>query len=129
MEGPCPEPPFVAECVFGQTSQALRRSGAVEIREVATHTTDATMDELTGRQLVYGYQCEGIFAPASPAEAVALTDDGVYILEITVRASGERYTWLRLYMGDTEVGYIYQQGTLTLSARVSDQEIVACTVP
>jgi len=125
---PCPEGPFVSQCVFGVTSRQLRQSSALEVTEITTHATSQTMDEITGLQLVYGYGCEDIFTPQTPDEAVALTDDGVTVLRVLILATGGSYTWLRLYMGDTEVGYIFEEGTLTLAARISDQDVVACTV-
>jgi hypothetical protein len=117
----------VSDCAFGITSRQLRQSNTLEVTEGPTHTTADTMDELTGRQLVYGFGCEDIFMPDTPALAVEMTDDGVTVSRVVILSTSQAFTWLRFYMGDTEVGYIFAEGTLTLTARISDQDVVACT--
>ncbi len=53
--------------------------------------------------------------------------DGVFEHGV-VEPGGDRFTWVRWYVGDTEVGYIYFEGTLQLAAIVGDGDIHHCTV-
>jgi hypothetical protein len=124
--GPCPEGPFFDDCAFGWTSRELRESNTLRVTEGANHRATNTMDELTQRQLVYGFMCEALFMPDTPAEALAVLDDGVTLYRVVIIDTGEAFTWLRFYQGDTEVGHLFAEGTMDLVARVSDQDIVDC---
>jgi hypothetical protein len=126
-EGPCPEGPFVTDCAFGDNSRQLRQSNTIEVTDLQTHTSAQTMDDLTGRQFVYGFACEGIFTPSTAAEAVQLTDDGVSLHRVVLQGN-RAFTFFDFSMGDTVVGYIFEEGTFDLVARISDQDIVDCTV-
>ncbi len=124
----CPDGPFAGTCAFGLTSSALLASGALTVELEATHTTAETFGEVEGRQLLHGFRCEGIFAPTTVAQALELIDDdGVRVYRITRLDNDDEFIWLRFYQGDTEVGFIFADGTFELVARVSDQDVVDCT--
>ena len=126
--GPCPEREYVEGCVFGETTGMIRALAHLEIVEVARLRAPGDLSPLQGRQLVHGVGCEGFFMPQTVEEAFELTDDGVRVLQIQRLDTGARFDWLRVYMGDTEVGYIYFEGTLQLAAIVGDGDIHHCTV-
>jgi len=127
LEPQCPMPVAAVDCVFGMSARALVNDGQVSVMEGVTVVDVIALGDLAQRQLLFGFQCEGLFEPADARDALALSDDGVTILTIRRVNPIQLYTWLRFYMGDTEIGYIYRQNTLELVARISDQEVTACT--
>jgi len=98
------------------------------VMEVMRVRRPIDLSPLQGAQLLHGFGCEGLFMPDTVEAAFELVDEGeVRVLVMERLDTGERFDWLRVFMGDTEVGYIFQQGTLELAAYVSDQDIVGCT--
>jgi len=115
-------------CIFGVTSQEMASKPTLSIVFERRYNTGELQDgTLHAQQLIAGLQRDG-WTVNDAASAIAMTDDGVRVYNITHQSSGDRYTHLRLYMGDTEVGYLYHEGTTTMVAYVSDQDINACIV-
>ena len=128
--GMCPPREGRNDCLFGRDSRQLRESQTLHVVQTTVRRGPGDMTDLERRQLLKGFECEGIFTPRTTEAAYDLIDDGgVQIYRIRrVNPSGY-YTWLRFYMGDTEVGHLFAEATLDLVARVSDQDIVACHEP
>ena len=77
--------------------------------------------------MVYGFGCEGLFEPATAEEALGLIDEqGLAMWRVENLATGQQFTWLRYFMGDTEVGHIFAENSLTLVARINDGDVVEC---
>ena len=124
----CSEEDLDTDCLFGSTSRSLIESQSLQVTSESRHTEADTMSSLHRDQLVFGFACEGIFAPQTAEEAFTLIDvEGVHIYRIQRPNSDLSYTWHRFYMGDTEVGYLFRHGTLQSVAQVSDQGIIRCS--
>jgi hypothetical protein len=109
--------------LFGSNTQQLSESEHLTIAELGSYTDAEQLPSLVAQQLVDGFQYEG-WDVSTAADALAMIDaDGVTVKQITVDATGTLYTHLEFYMGDTEVGYIYEEGALRRVAVVSDQDI------
>ena len=134
-----PEEPFVefcptmrtAElCRFGNTSLALVERSGLDVELTARHYSDETMSPNEQNAWVFGFACEGVFAPDTVTQAFELIDqDGLRVYRITDEQRTVAFTWFRFYMGDTEIGYIYEEGTSKVAALVSDGDILRCQVP
>jgi hypothetical protein len=122
----CPEENPNIACLFGATSRALQADQRLQVIPGIQHRRIATMGPLEQNQLVHGFACEGVFAPATAEAALRLVDDGVQVYTVRRVNPDGLFTWFRFYMGDTEVGYLFRQGTMALVAIVSDQDIVNC---
>ena len=125
--GQCPMGAEVNACLFGMTSRQLLTREPLYVVLGPRHLDAVSLNALQQSQLIFGFECEGIFRPATAADALQMTDDGVQVLEIKRVNPIEYFTWFRFYMGDTEVGYIFRRGTLELVALVSDQDVQMCT--
>ena len=87
------------------------------------------MPQLLGEQMLEGMKAERWANVETVADIFEYVDsDGVYDNSVRLLTTGERYTWIQWYSGDTEVGYIFAQGTLDLVAMVGDGDINDCTV-
>ena len=128
-EGFCPEESAVDRCIFGGTSlQLVEQSGLMPML-TARHYDPSTMSGLEQSAWVFGFACEGIFTPVSAEEAFSIIDqDGLRIYEFGDTSNPSQWAWYRFYMGDTEIGYIFRKGTLSLDALVSDGDIIRCQV-
>tara|TARA_B100001093_G_C26055943_1_gene688396 strand:- start:76 stop:495 length:420 start_codon:yes stop_codon:yes gene_type:complete len=125
----CPDGPQfpVANCLFGETTFRLRDAETVEIGVAQRYMNPADLDPLTAGQFVFGFECDGLFLPETVEAAFELIDfNELRVIAITDRATGARYTWLRFYQGDTEIGYIYAAGTLEVVALIGDGDITHC---
>ena len=124
----CPGEPAVEMCALGRTSREMVNDDRLYITRLNTRPTAQSMSALEAQQLVDGFACEGLFMPDTAEAAFATIDDGGVAVFRIRRVRPVRYfTWLRFYMGDTEVGYIFNEGTRTLVALVSDQDLSRCT--
>ncbi len=128
-EADAPAPPAeVDECLFGETSSQLRESDHLEVGVLQQYEAVADVPDLIGQQMVQGVQDEGWADVSTLADVWEYVDyDGVFEHGV-VEPGGDRFTWVRWYVGDTEVGYIYFEGTLQLAAIVGDGDIHHCTV-
>ena len=123
----CSEGEAQTQCLFGLNSRSLIDDPRLQVTSEFIHTEEMGMTPLEQEQLIFGFQCEGTFMPMTVEEAFALIDrDGVRVYRIRGVNPDRLYTWFRFYMGDTEVGYIFRQGSLELVAQVSDQDIIRC---
>ena len=125
----CAERDGVDPCLFGRTTRILESQPFLSVTLEARHRTMETVSALEGEQLLFGFLCDEIFSPDSPEAAFDLLDmDGLRIFRVIHTETDDVYTWLKFYMGDTEVGYIYAESTMTMVAIVSDQDIYRCQV-
>ncbi len=125
----CPVDAPANLCLFGETSRVLMNDERLQVTPGIRHQNVGTMGPLEQAQLVLGFGCEGLFSPDTAQEALEMTDDGVQSLLIRRVNPTAYFTWYRFYMGDTEVGYIFRQGSLDLVAMVSDQDMHRCIEP
>lgn len=126
---PCPAREYGDDCAFGQTSRMTRDLAHLDVVEIARVRRPEELTPLQGAQLLRGFACDGIFMPADLDEAFQRIDqDEVRVLVIDRLDTGERFDWIRIFMGDTEVGHMFRAGTLDLVAYVSDGDVLGCTV-
>jgi hypothetical protein len=71
---------------------------------------------------------EGLECFGSPADAFYYVDDNLFHHRVTTLYNGAQFAWLKWWSGDTEVGYIFADGTVDIVAVVSDGDIYECTV-
>jgi hypothetical protein len=112
--------------LFGETTNVLREATHLQITGGAQIEDGASLGGLPGQQLLTGLIHEGWATESdTAAEALAtkIDEGGVEFLTITDAASGTVFDWLRFYMGDTEVGYFFPQGSAELVGLVSDGDI------
>ena len=124
----CPSDATTSMCLFGETTRMLENNENFEITPVLILTRVAEGSESYEPYVLQGFQCEGLFHPMSLAEAIELTDDGIEIRRIIHRVSSQTFTWYRFYMGDTEVGFIFNSYG-QISALIGDQDIHTCQIP
>jgi len=112
--------------VLGGTSGELAAATHLQVSTLLQVETGTALDGLRGQQLLAGLVHEGwASADATAAEALAshVDEGGVEFLSVTDSLSGATFDWLRFYMGDTEVGYLYAAGQTELLGLVSDGDI------
>lgn len=112
--------------LFGGTTNELREATHLQIAGGARIEDGAGLGGLQAQQLMAGLIHEGWASEGdSAAEALAsqVDEGGVEFLTITDTASGATFDWLRFYMGDTQVGYFFPQGSAELVGLVSDGDI------
>ena len=110
--------------VLGEDTQQMAASPHLSIQETGRFEGPGALPALHQEQLLAGLNAEG-WGLSTIAEAFDMIDEGeVAVQAITVKDTGQIFTHLELYMGDTEVGYIYDVGTMNRVAIVSDQEIM-----
>ena len=80
--GQCPMGAEVNACLFGMTSRQLLTREPLYVVLGPRHLDAVSLNALQQSQLVFGFECEGIFRPATAADALQMTDDGVQVLEI-----------------------------------------------
>ncbi|MEE2788003.1 MAG: hypothetical protein VX589_11740, partial [Myxococcota bacterium] len=125
----CPVGPGVDDCRFGWTTRQLEEQESMRVQLEQRIRAGMPLPALVGRQLVFGFSCEGLFAPPTPQAAFDLLDmDGLRVYRIDDLLTGQVYTWHKFYMGDTEVGYLYAYDTLTLVGIVGDGDINRCQI-
>ena len=55
-------------------------------------------------------------------------DDGEFLVS-DVELNGADFDWIKFYLGDTEVGVVFQAGTGAIVAEVSDGDVMGCVAP
>jgi len=126
---PEPDPAIYDECAFGWLSQHIPAAPHLRTVQTGQYTTVASLPPLVGQQMVHGITVDGWAPPPTVDQAFSYVDpDGVYELDIELVPTGEHFTWIKFYAGDTEVGYLYPVGSLDLVAIVSDGDVINCTV-
>ena len=81
----------------------------LQILQGVAHESGATMTPLEREQLLLGFTCEGVFMPGTVDEAFGDIDEGGVRMYRVRRVNPDGlYTWLRFFMGDTEVGYLFR---------------------
>jgi len=126
---PSPDPATYGECVFGWTSGDMEAAPHLQIAQTAQYQDASLVPPLVAQQLVQGVQEDGWASVSNIDDVFEYVDsDGVYVFSMIDVLSVERFTWLRFYAGDTEVGYIFVEGGLEQAALVSDGDINECVV-
>jgi len=125
-----PDPTIYGECLFGWTSQHLKNAPHLLVAETGRFATAAAVPPLLGQQLVQGIERDGWAPGVSTVEQVFnyIDPDGLYLNSVLNSLNGDRFTWAKFYAGDTEVGYLYREGTMDMVAIVSDGDVINCTV-
>ena len=125
----CPQLPAVNECLFGLDTRRLLENSAFTIELVARYFESASLSALERRAFVQGFECGGLFNPADADEAFGLIDmDGLRRYRVLHQQSEQSFDWYKFYMGDTEVGYLYMDASLSMVGIVSDGDINRCQV-
>jgi len=128
VPGPCPPRVYGENCAFGDTSRQTREVDHLNVMEITRVRRADGLTRLQGAQLLQGFACDGIVMPATVPAAFDLIDENeVRVLVIERLDTGARFDWIRVFMGDTEVGFIFAQNTLDLVAYVSDGDLLGCT--
>ncbi len=110
--------------LLGADTIEMDASPHISIQEKGRFQGPKGLDALHQEQLLAGMNAEG-WGLSTIAEAFEMIDEGQVIVQsLTVNDSAQVFTHLKLYMGDTEVGYIYEAGTMNRVAIVSDQAIM-----
>jgi len=127
---PAPDPSIYGECLFGWTSQHLENAPHLLVAETGRFATAAAVPPLLGQQLVRGIERDGWAPGVSTVEQVFnyIDPDGLYVNSVINSLTGDRFTWAKFYAGDTEVGYLYREGSMNMVAIVSDGDVINCTV-
>ena len=124
---PAPDPEIYGECIFGNTTMQLREAEHLLQLQVGRYESFGELPALTGQQMWTGVEEDGWGWFDNLEELWESVDqDGVYETRITDPSTGSDYTWLRWYAGDTEVGYLFVEGSLDLVAKVGDGDIYDC---
>jgi len=127
----------VAECSYstpfvgGSDSSALAGS-VVAAAEVGAGDIGALSDLQKAQLLAAAVHLEAV-EPGSVIEAVfEAADEGtVELLDVTVAdaADGQSFDWVRFYLGDTEVGVVFENESLAIAAEIGDGDVLGCTAP
>lgn len=122
--------PAFAECAFGESTRDLRDAPHLLVEGAGHAPTAAELSGLTAAQLLAGLQAEGWSDTTALEDVWAehIDSEGLYLNEVTLLTTGERFEWLEFFMGDTEVGYLFRAGTTELVGCVGDGEIYDCAV-
>ncbi len=124
---PTPDPATYGECTFGTTTRDLQDADHLTRSEVGNYRALSEVPSLVLEQMWAGVQSEDWGWFDEPVELFeAIDDDGVYETDLRDLVTGADYTWLRWYMGDTEVGYVFAAGGLEPIAKVGDGDIYDC---
>lgn len=112
-------------------SPAWLASSSSELRDVATDSqvieAGTELDELSAAQLIAAAtHLQGIEPGAGLAAAIASGDEASWRVS-TVTFGEVAFTWFKAYMGDTEVGVVFDRGTVQIVAEVGDGDILGCT--
>jgi len=117
------------ECLFGWFSRDIEVAPHLQSQLQGQYATVESVPELLGAQMVEGITQEGWADVSNVRDAFEyVDDDGVYEYSVVLTTTGERFTWIKWYVGDTEVGYIFREGTFDLVAIVGDGDVHDCTV-
>ena len=116
-----------ARCSYG-LRWLFDTSGELEATGTTTYTIDDVddIDPLTSSQ-IYGalYLNESIEGDEDFDVVFDAVDEGeLYVSEVAVGA--ESFTWVKYYVGDTEVGALFEAGTLSPVGLISDSDILGC---
>jgi len=69
-----------------------------------------------------------VIEPDNAQEAFDYLDDDLIVYSVVAKHDAAVFTWLKWWSGDTEVGYIFFEGSVDVGARISDGEISECVV-
>ena len=124
-----PEPQTYGSCAFGWTTNDLQKAAHLRVDLEAQYETADAVPQRLGEQMLEGLKAD----PWADVETVAelfeyIDDDGVYEHNVRLLTDGRRFTWVQWYSGDTEVGYLFNDGSLDLVGIVGDGDIRDCTV-
>ncbi len=122
-------PDVKGKCLFGESTHELNKATHLKVDVDAQYERLEDLPSLVQKQIVLGVQKDGWADVKNIAEAFEYVDsDGVYANTVVEKATGKTYTWLQWYSGDTEIGYIFEEGTVNLVAMIGDGDIYGCKV-
>ncbi len=127
---PTPDEPGKFACSFSQ-SWIADTSGDLEelVTDEATVTLE-DVDSLTAlqQQQLFAAAVHGTFVDASDDFDVIFdaADEEEFFL-LTVANDGKGFDWVRWFAGDTEVGVVFDAGSLDIVAEVGDGDISGCS--
>jgi len=116
-------------CAFGWTTNDLRNADHLRVDLDGQYESAESVPTQLGEQMLEGLKAD----PWAEVETVAdifeyIDEGGVYEHNVRLLTNGRRYTWVQWYSGDTEVGYLFDEGTVNLVAYVGDGDINDCMV-
>jgi hypothetical protein len=120
--------PLSDDCIFGDRSSDIHASELLSVRLVANYSNASQLPDLVAQQFVKAMIEEDLDDIESAEDGFVFVDDNITHYELTTLYNGTKTTWLHWWSGDTEVGYLFAEGTLDIVAVVSDGDIQDCTV-
>ncbi len=124
-----PDPGTYGSCAFGWTTNDLRGAPHLRVDRDGQYESADAVPDLLGLQMLEGLKAD----PWAEVETVAdifeyIDEGGAYEHNVRLLTDGRRFTWVQWYSGDTEVGYLFNEGTLNLVGYVGDGDINDCIV-
>jgi hypothetical protein len=132
VDDPTPDEPTPDEefaCSFSQTWIA-ETSG--DLDDLVTGEKTVTLDDVDGlsdlqRSQLLAAAVHGAFVePGADLEVVFDAVDGEEFFLLALSADDAEFDWVQWFAGDTEVGVIFEAGTLHIVAEVGDGDISGC---
>ena len=122
-------PDVKGNCLFGESTHELNKATHLKVDIDAQYEELKQLPSLVQKQIVLGIQKDGWADVKNIEEAFEYIDsEGVYANTVVEKATAKTYTWLQWYSGDTEIGYIFDEGTLNIVAMIGDGDIYGCKV-
>ena len=129
--GTCAPETGVSECLFGYTTRILMDNDRLNVVLRARHFEGESLSVAESDCLLLGFFCHGVIRLPSWSLSAAfdvIDQDGVRIYDISELNGDRTYTWYKFYMGDTEVGYLFEGDSPNVVGVVSDGDIYNCAV-
>ncbi len=120
--------PLSDVCIFGDFSSDIHASDLLEVRLVANYSDASALPAMVEQQFIAAMIEEDLAVIESAEDGFVFVDDNITHYELTILYNTEKVTWLHWWSGDTEVGYLFADGTTEIVAVVGDGDIYECTV-
>lgn len=124
---PCEESAAATTCHWDTTWHTDSSDGLNDaIIDSVEVDANSDMDTLTQAQVIAAaLQLQSISATDGIDAALEATDDAMWTV-YSVGFDDTRYTWLEGFMGDTEVGVVFAEGTTEIVAEIGDGDVMGC---
>jgi hypothetical protein len=120
--------PLSDVCIFGDFGSDIHASALLEVRLVANYSEASELPAMVEQQFIAAMIEEDLAVIENAEDGFVFVDDNITHYELTTLYNGTKTTWLHWWSGDTEVGYLFADGTTEIVAVVSDGDIYECTV-
>ncbi len=115
-------------CVFGTRYRELFDSGALVVLGQKVLTAQSALGQTEEAQLLQAVQNSAYSQVASVAEAFDAVDDNkVFQTEIWDGSNRKAFTAYEFGAGDNSYGLIFDQGLLTIAAKIQDGDLYECS--